>query len=176
MLPIIFIPASALLLVSIEQERSGEMKTTTAIKALSTIAVAILLIATPLFAAGSASTTMTVGARVVKSFSYQVLSHTPVVSITNEDKARGYKDISEAVVLKIKTNSRLGYNIILENQNPAFKRVDVIGNKGGIIAVQDGGANNKTGNITTLNYRIYLSPGIPAGEYAVDTTVMLFPN
>lgn len=126
--------------------------------------------------------TVQIGATILKYFKSQILQNTSSVIITEEDLARGYKEISQALVFKVRTNSRdKQYNMLFENISDMFRIEIKEGNRvvpltayGMIMRMFYGGG--KEGEIKAFDYRIYLTPKTLIGEYDIPLRVVIMPD
>src|SRR5512140_3410407 len=87
-------------------------------------ALLVTLAASQLFAA-SASAPMQVSVNVIARAVLTVDSVPSAIDVTGADIARGYVDVSAPVVIHVRTNSRAGYLLQAEQQNPDFRKVEL---------------------------------------------------
>lgn len=80
----------------------------------------------PVFA-DSTSANMQVSAQVIARAIVSVESQPASVTVTADDIARGYVDVEAPIVVRVRTNSRQGYLLQVENQSETFSSVELTG-------------------------------------------------
>jgi len=136
------------------------------------VIMALLLLTASSISAQSSNGALLVAIRVLPSLSKSVHYNSPTLRITVDDVKRGYVEISDATVLEVRTNSRQGYMISLEQTLPGFKEIWV---SDGMRTVIFSGAGGLMHQATTrlnaketkrLSYRFILADGIRPGTYS----------
>jgi len=75
--------------------------------------------------AGSTSATTQVSVQVIARAIVSVDSQPAAVTITSDDIARGYVDVATPIVLRVRTNSRQGYMLQVENLTETFSSIEL---------------------------------------------------
>jgi hypothetical protein len=92
---------------------------------ITTALLACALVGTlPVFA-DSNSANMQVSVQVIARAVVSVDSQPASVTITAEDIARGYVDVAAPIVVRVRTNSRQGYMLQVENQSQTFSSIEL---------------------------------------------------
>ncbi len=91
------------------------------------IILTFLLTSTCAFA-DTVSSNLLVSARVVPVVQYNVLHQENTITVTAEDINRGYIDVENAVIYRIKTNSRNGHLLVYSRDTSLFKEIFILGN------------------------------------------------
>jgi hypothetical protein len=137
-------------------------------KAATFLVTAIM--ASPLFAGGSKSASMTVSVEVLARTILTVDSQPSSVEITDSDVARGYVDLPQSVAFHVRSNAANGYTVQFQPLAGPFSRADI--NWGNALAtVSSDGAwltqPYRQGTTTaTLSVRLTLALGTQPGSYA----------
>ncbi|HLJ73519.1 MAG TPA: hypothetical protein VKU62_02960 [Thermoanaerobaculia bacterium] len=137
-------------------------------KTLTTL-LTVIAIATPVFA-GTSSATLGISVQVVARTILSVDSQPSSVQITADDIARGYVDLPQSVLFRVRSNAANGYTVQFEPVSYPFNRADVswgtmtatVGSDGAWMT-QGYQQGTQTG---TLNVRLSLAPGTQPGSYA----------
>ena len=135
-----------------------------------TMILAAVAIATPLFAGGSTSSTLSVSVQVVARTILTVDSQPATIQITSDDVARCYVDLPQSVAFHVRSNAANGYALEFQPLSYPFSRADVswgttvatVGSDGAWLTepYQQG---TSTGS---LNVRLSLAAGTQPGNYA----------
>ncbi|MBL7049721.1 MAG: hypothetical protein ISR96_09435 [Nitrospira sp.] len=150
---------------------------------MATLIAAVLLIvlSTSNVYSGSASARVRVSVRVLPYINYNVMRSVSALNITNEDLARGYKEIDEGALMSVKTNDPRGFMIALcgqptENIDSITVRVghDVIDLPSyGCTELYSPGSEND--QVKKIAYKIYLPDTAREGLYPLPITVSALP-
>lgn len=121
--------------------------------------------------AGSNKAAIKVSATVQARISQTLVRQEKVLSITNEQIAKGYLDIPAATFIQVKTNDPNGYMLSFEMTSEIVKEAWVIDNKRTTILSGGGGFVHQaypgpSGEVKELSYRFFLVPGTQPGLYA----------
>jgi hypothetical protein len=92
---------------------------------IAAIMLAIVAIGTLPALAGSSSADMNVSVQVIARAIVSVDSQPSAVTITAADIARGYVDVPAPIVVRVRTNSRQGYLLQVENQSETFSSIEL---------------------------------------------------
>jgi hypothetical protein len=127
--------------------------------------------------AGSNNATLRISATVQARISQTLVKQEKAFSVTREDVAKGYVDITAATVLQVKTNDRNGYMLSFAVNGTIAKEVWVFDNNRTTILSGDGGFVHQAypgpaGEVKELGYRIFLAPGTQAGLYAWPLSII----
>lgn len=93
-------------------------------RCLAIFAAAIVIGSLPAMA-DSSSSTMQVGVQVIARAVITVDGQPSTVTITPQDLARGYVDIDAPILVHVRTNSRKGYMLQVDNVSDTFKSVEL---------------------------------------------------
>ena len=129
-------------------------------------------------AAGSITQTITVTARVVPwvklNLEYQQLQ----LTVTPDDVARGYVEVSAASRFTVTTNNRAGYTLNFQPRAGIFRSVAINGpgmsmefGAGGGTVIQSGAEVGVARTLFELGYRFFLAEGVQAGNYSWPLSV-----
>lgn len=129
----------------------------------SVIAVAVAFLAAIPAAAEPRSTSMNVSVRVVARAVLGVDEQPASIVITDADIDRGYVDVTEPIVLRVRTNNPAGYLLRAEKLDPAFTAID-LSMTGASMMVRDEEAwlhrpYSRSAEVLTIRARLYLAPG-----------------
>lgn len=121
--------------------------------------------------AGSNKAAIKVSATVQARISQILVRQEKVLSITNEQVAKGYLDIPAATLIQVKTNDQNGYMLSFEVNGEMVKEVWVIDSKRTTILSGGGGFVHQdypgpSGEVKEISYRFFLTPGTQPGVYA----------
>jgi hypothetical protein len=92
---------------------------------IAAILLATLAIGTLPVRADSLSANMNVSVQVIARAIVTVDSQPSAVTITADDIARGYVDVPAPIVVRVRTNSRQGYLLQVENQSETFSSIEL---------------------------------------------------
>lgn len=132
---------------------------------------AVMTFATMPLEAGSASATMQVSVQVIARAIVNVDSQPSTVDVTAADIARGYVDVPSPIVVRVRTNSRQGYMLQVENMSETFSSVEL---SNGEVAMNVGSQESwiqrpyiAGGDVMPLRARLRLSPAATPGTVAL---------
>jgi|GEM_PF-2347068 hypothetical protein len=133
--------------------------------------------------AGRARADLEVSARVPVALDYALLDGASGLTLTAQDLAAGVKDVPDATVLFVRTNSPDGF--LLELALPAAPWLAAVeGRAGAAVArgapgtvlrlpVPDAGPGGA--GVTRVDLRLHLAPGAAPGDYPLAVSVALSP-
>ncbi len=130
----------------------------------------IMLIGFDVWAAGNKSVVM-VSASVVGNLSQETLRQESLLTVTEEDLARGYIDVETGTIFKVSSNDKTGY-FIQFNTDGLLLREALLTINGRAISVPAGlglihqPSPGLAGETLNINYRLFLNPGLKAGTYS----------
>ena len=123
-------------------------------------------------AAGSITQTITVTARVAPWVKLNLEHQQMQLTVTPDDVARGYAEVSAASRFAVTTNNRAGYALIFQPHAAIFRSVEIHGlgvgveiGAGGGTVIQSGAENGVARTLFELGYRFYLAEGVQPGSY-----------
>jgi len=130
---------------------------------------ALVIYSSPLIAASSASS-LNVSVEVVARTLVTLDRAPESIEITTEDAARGYVDVPQAVFFRIRSNASNGYALEFEPMRYPFTQAEIRWGNSGATVGTDGAwiaHGYDTGTTTgSLDVRLMLTPGVPAGSYS----------
>lgn len=124
----------------------------------------------PVYAA-STSTNVQVSVQVIARAIVSIDSQPASVTVTDADIARGYVDVTAPIVVRVRTNSRRGYVLQVENQSETFSSVELTSGE-----VQMSVANHEAflqrpyiagGDLIPMHARLHLSQVATAGSFSL---------
>ena len=125
--------------------------------------------------AGSASSRLTVSARVLPRQSLQMLHHVPRITVTSADIQRGHVDLKSASRIEIKSNGPAGFMIIFQGIEWPFREIHVQGltnetriSSGNSFVYQ---AYNRGTVTIELGYRLFITKDAKPGSYGLPRIV-----
>ena len=133
---------------------------TKAIIRLVIAAMLFVLAAAPAAWADSSTAQLRASVNVEEYISVDMQHQRQTLTITPEDIARGYVEVSRATVFTVRTNSRDGYMLYFENTAPLFSKVVLIDNGRRVELSGAGGIIHQSyakGQTKELSYRFFLS-------------------
>lgn len=92
---------------------------------IAAILLATVAIGTVPAFADSTSAKMNVSVQVIARAIVSVDDQPSAVTITAADIARGYVDVPAPIVVRVRTNSRQGYMLQVENQSETFSSIEL---------------------------------------------------
>ena len=129
-------------------------------------------------AAGSITQTITVTARVAPWVKLNLEHQQMQLTVTPDDVARGYTEVSAASRFAVTTNNRAGYALIFQPHADIFRSVAIHGlgvsvdiGAGGGTVLQSGAENGVARTLFELGYRFYLAEGVQPGSYSWPLSV-----
>lgn len=147
-------------------------------KILSTLVVIMLLVMAGNAFAGTRSAVVNVSTRVVTTLRYQALHQERNLIITEHDIERGYVDISNGLVLSIRTNSKNGYVLWFSVNNSLLRDVTVVSAKNTYRLSQSGYEvhmphHGRSYFTEKLSFRLHLSPNAKPGMHPWPFAIMV---
>ncbi len=123
----------------------------------------------PIFAE-SVSAPMTVSVQVIARAIVTIDSQPSDVVITSADIARGYLDVTEPIVVRVRTNSRRGYSLHIAKSNEAFSAVELsirdasvhVANESSLARPYVAG-----GDVMPVHARLFLAAGATVGRQSL---------
>lgn len=149
-------------------------KTTTALffTALSLLTVSSLR-------AGSGAASMHVSVQVMARAVVTVDSQPATVDVTADDISRGYVDVAAPIVVRVRTNSRAGYMLQVENSSETFASIELSTAGASLnVASQEAWIQRPYvagGDRMPMSARLRLAPNASAGSYALPITFSASP-
>lgn len=144
---------------------------------LATI-VSLALLAPEVAHGASTSASMNVSAVVLARAVVNVVQQPAQVVVTADDIKRGYVDIAEPFVVKVRTNSRRGYQLQVANSDPAFRTVEI---RSGDLSMNVAGESFTArpyvpgGESIAMTVRFALAEGVHEGSHAFPLAVAAEP-
>ncbi|GMR05058.1 MAG: hypothetical protein BMS9Abin23_0987 [Thermodesulfobacteriota bacterium] len=138
------------------------------------IALLTALLLTISFSVSSGKSTsgaIRVSAHVLPVISKTISNTSSLIVITGEDIKRGYVEVRNATLVEVRTNSREGYLITIEQSALLFKEIWVSDGSRTIILTGRSGlfhqpySNSRGIDRRSLSYRFVLPENIEAGTY-----------
>ena len=131
------------------------------------LAVALAFMALPAAAGSLRSATMNVSTRVVAGAVLEIEEQPATVVVTTADIARGYVDVSEPLVVRVRANDPAGYLFQAAKADPAFSAVE-LSMSGAVMTVRGEGAwlrrpYSRVADVMTIRARLYLAEGTDVG-------------
>ena len=125
--------------------------------------------ATPLSAASN-SAPMSISVSVIARTILAIDSQPATIDVTSTDVARGYVDVPQAVLFRIRSNAANGYAIQFEPVSFPFTQADISWGSALTTVTTDGTWMSRPYQqgmtAGTLNVRLTLAPGTEPGTYA----------
>lgn len=130
--------------------------------------------------AGTDKDSLHVSAKVLPYVKYDIQHQEVYLTLTQKDIDRGYKDISNATIISVKTNSVNGYLLNIFISNNIFSKVILsdgtndyyLSEMGGEVHFMYNGRNYVTKELT---FRFNLLADIKPGTYAWPVSFMIRP-
>lgn len=135
------------------------------------LVIAFLVLTVSLAFANSTAGTLNVSARVLPVLTKSIQSGTSTISITAADIRRGYVEVHNGTILNVRTNSRDGYMITIEQSGFLFKEIWVFdGSRTVVISGRSGliyqpYSRAMSAETRRLSYRFVLTEGMKPGTY-----------
>lgn len=146
---------------------------------IAAIALVMVSLGTLPALAGSTSAKMNVSAQVVARAIVSVDSQPAAVTVTAEDIARGYVDVPAPIVVRVRTNSRQGYVLQVENQSETFSSVEL---SSADIAMNVGAHETwiqrpyiSGGDVMPMRARLHLASAATIGSFALPIAFSASP-
>ena len=134
--------------------------------------------AVPMFA-DSTSANMQVSVQVMARAIVSVDSQPASVTVTAEDIARGYVDVAAPIVVRVRTNSRQGYMLQVENQSETFSSIEL---SSGNFEMNVGAHETwiqrpyvANGDVMPMRARVHLSQAATPGSFAMPIAFSATP-
>ena len=132
----------------------------------------------PVFA-DSTTATMQVSVQVIARAIVSVDSQPVSVTITSDDIARGYVDVQAPIMVRVRTNSRQGYMLQVENQSETFSSIELTS---GNVEMHVGDHESwiqrpyvAGGDLMPMRARLHLSQAAVSGTFAVPIAFTASP-
>ena len=145
-----------------------------------TVAAAItsaLLFAAPL-SAESVTAPMTVSVQVLARAVVSVDAAPASVEVTAEDISRGYVDVAAPILVRVRTNSRRGYLLQVDNVSEAFSTVELTMANMSMNVTHESWIQRpyvSGGDLMNVQARLRLSPGTTPGWHALPIAFSASP-
>ncbi len=146
---------------------------------LTALSIAMLLLAAVPMQAESVSGTMQVSVQVIARAVVTIDSQPASVNVTAEDIARGYVDVEAPIVVRVRTNSRQGYLLQVENQSESFSSIELTS---GNVAMNVGSHESllrrpyvSGGDVMPLRARLHLSSAATPGSFVLPLAFAASP-
>jgi len=97
----------------------------TAQRRIATTVLTFVLFGSFPILADSSSGNMQVSVQVIARAIVSIDSQPADVTITTDDIARGYVDVPAPIVVRVRTNSRQGYMLVVENLGDTFSSIEL---------------------------------------------------
>jgi hypothetical protein len=138
---------------------------------IAAILLATVAVGTSPAFAGSSSANMNVSVQVMARAIVSVDSQPASVTVTAADIARGYVDVPAPIVVRVRTNSRQGYLLHVENQSETFSSVELSTAE---IAMNVGAHETwiqrpyvSGGDVIPMRARLHLAPAATIGSFSL---------
>lgn len=134
----------------------------------------IVLLSTSAIYAESASAPMMVSVQVIARAIVTIESQPGDVVITPADIARGYVDVSEPIVVRVRTNSRQGYSLHIAKSSEAFSAVE-LSVRETVVRIAEGGSALARpyvpgGDVIPVHARLLLAANATAGRQSLPVS------
>jgi hypothetical protein len=136
-----------------------------------------LFIATPM-CADSVTASMNVSVQVIARAVVAVDSAPENVNVTPEDISRGYLDIESPLTIRVRTNSRRGYLLQVDNVSDTFSRVELTAPTMSMSVARESWIERPYavgGDVMAVRARLHLAPGTMPGSYALPVAFSATP-
>ncbi|MFQ5441188.1 MAG: hypothetical protein ACE5EB_00515 [Thermodesulfobacteriota bacterium] len=136
------------------------------------LVIAFFTITVSLAMANSTSGNLNVSARVLPVLTKSIQSSSSSISITAADIQRGYLEVQNGTVLHVRTNSRQGYMITIEQSAFLFKEIWVFDGSRTVVMSGRSGlihqpySRSMRVDTKSLSYRFVLADEMKPGTYA----------
>jgi hypothetical protein len=138
---------------------------------------AALLLATPL-AAESVNAPMTVSVQVIARAVLTMDSAPASVEVTAADISRGYVDVTAPIVVRVRTNSRRGYLLQVDNVSEAFSTAELTMTNASMNVTHESWIQRPYvagGDLMSVQARLRLSPVATLGSHALPIAFSATP-
>lgn len=149
--------------------RSGRGMTTSRFTGSLLLALVLVVGAMPA-AAGEVSANMQVSTYVVARAIVTVDGQLSTVSVSDADVTRGYVDVADPILVHVRTNSRQGYILTVDNLSDRFSSVELSSND---VSMNVGAESFlqrpyvSGGDVIPMHARLHLAPGTTPGQASV---------
>lgn len=138
---------------------------------LGAMFVAATLVGALPVVASSSSATMQVSVQVIARAIVTVDGQPSSVTITAGDLARGYVDIDSPILVHVRTNSRQGYMLQVDNVSDAFSSIEVSSGDVTMNVAHESWIQRpyvSGGDLLPIHARLHLAAGATAGSAPVS--------
>jgi len=145
--------------------RSGRAMMTS--RRIGALLLTLVLIEAMPATAAEVSATMRVSAYVMARAIVTIDGQVSTVSVTDADVARGYVDVVDPIVVRVRTNSRQGYILTVDNLSDRFTSVDLSSNNVSMHVNAQSFLQRpyiSGGDVIPMRARLHLAPGTTAGQ------------
>lgn len=136
-----------------------------------------LLFVAPL-SAESVTAPMTVSVQVLARAVVSVDAAPASVEVTAEDISRGYVDVAAPILVRVRTNSRRGYLLQVDNVSEAFSMVELTMANASMNVTHESWIQRpyvSGGDLMNVQARLRLSPGATPGWHALPIAFSASP-
>ena len=147
-------------------------------KTIAAATLALILVLPSVALAESASTSMQVSVTVLARALVTVDSQPASIEVTESDIERGYVDVAEPIVVRVRTNSRRGYLLSLANASDVFSAVEVSFADTSMRTSHESWIQRPYvpgGEALSLKTRLFLSRNTPPGTHALPIALSATP-
>jgi hypothetical protein len=138
---------------------------------------AAMLLATPL-AAESVNAPMTVSVQVISHAVLTMDSAPASVEVTAADISRGYVDVTAPIVVRVRTNSRRGYLLQVDNVSEAFSTAELTMSNASMNVAHESWIQRPYvagGDLMSVQARLRLSPVATVGSHTLPIAFSATP-
>lgn len=129
--------------------------------------------------AESVSGQMVVSVQVIARAVVTVDSQPAAIVVTADDVARGYIDVTQPFLVRVRTNSRNGYLLQAEKTTEAFSAVELTNATTSLRVSSHETILHRPyvagGDVMSLRARLYIAPGTQPGQHAVPVAFSATP-
>lgn len=146
-------------------------------RTVATIITSALLFAAPL-SAESVTAPMTVSVQVLARAVVSVDAAPASIEVTAEDISRGYVDVAAPILVRVRTNSRRGYLLQVDNVSEAFSTVELTMANASMNVTHESWIQRpyvSGGDLMNVQARLRLSPDATPGWHALPIAFSASP-
>jgi hypothetical protein len=146
-------------------------------RTIGALIASTLLFAAPMHA-DSVSAQMNVSVQVLARAVVAVDSAPASVEVTASDITRGYVELDSPVMVRVRTNSRRGYVLQVNNVSETFSRVELSTSTMSMSVAQESWIERPYvagGDVMPVHARLHLAPGTLPGSYALPVAFSATP-
>jgi hypothetical protein len=141
------------------------------------ILISALLMAAPM-SAETVSQPMMVSAQVIARAVVSIDAAPASVEVTADDISRGYVDVTAPILVRVRTNSRRGYLLQVDNVSEVFSKVELTMANASMTVSHESWIERpyvSGGDVMNVQARLRLGPGATAGSHALPIAFSASP-